>query len=92
MIEPWFIQGPTRKDMLTFITEIHDGESDILAGIEQYDLEIRTLEGVVIEKLAAPNSGWTHDNLEATAPAYKKRIDDGADAYLGPIWVGSTEV
>ena len=75
--------------MITYITDQRPGEPDILTGIENGTLEIRSLTGGLILTIAAPNTGWTHESLDSVQP---EEAMFGADAYLDEHWVGSTEV
>lgn len=79
--------------MLTFITDVKQGEPDVLEGLEFEDLVIKSMEGETILILAAAGP-WTHEKLvqlplEDMIGEYLKM---GACAYLGESWVGSTEV
>ena len=75
--------------MLTYITDVQGNESDILSAIRHNELIIRRLDGDVLTRQAAPAEGWTHLELMAVQP---ENCEEGADAYLGDHWVGSTEV
>ncbi|EMA8657040.1 hypothetical protein EHJ13_22135 [Cronobacter dublinensis] len=75
--------------MITYITDQQYGEPDILT-LHQYEtLIISSLAGKELLKVAAPETGWTHEALCAIQPA---ESEEAADAYLGAQWVGSTEV
>jgi hypothetical protein len=70
-------------------------EPDLLDGNERKPLIVRDLAGT--DRIEIPTAtGWTHDALEqaSTSPAVKAFIANhgGADAYLGDVWIGSTEV
>lgn len=85
----WSIEG---VQMITFITDVKPGEQDILTAVCQYPLQVRTLEGEIIDEVTAPENGWTHLLLALEAERLAPFTGGGADAYLGDIWVGSTEV
>jgi hypothetical protein len=53
--------------------------------------EIRSLGGEVLKTVGAPASGWTHPELEKVAAESSDVTHEGADGYLGGVWVGSTE-
>lgn len=80
--------------MCTFVTDRRPGENDILAGINSLPLLIVSLDGGFIERIDAPVSGWTHELLVHAGEELAKRevLAEGADAFLGEHWVGSTEV
>ncbi|EOW6411049.1 MULTISPECIES: hypothetical protein [Cronobacter] len=75
--------------MITYITDQHNGEADILASHQSEILILRNLEGSELLRVTAPETGWTHEALCAIQPV---ESEEGADAYLGEQWVGSTEV
>ena len=75
--------------MLTYITDIIAGETDILTPLKHYPLMIHSLDGVKLHMQPAPEHGWTHDTLTAVQP---EGVKFGADAYLNEHWIGSTEV
>ena len=86
--------------MLTFVTDRKtraDGslEPCLLNGRRLSPLVIRTMEGDEIAQVL-PSGPWTHDALMALVPGleamYGAQLREGADAYLGDQWVGSTEV
>lgn len=86
--------------MLTFVTDRQtrrDGslEPDLLAGHRLAPLRIVTLDGVPITQVL-PESPWTHGRLTDLVPGlltmFGAQLEQGADAYLGSQWVGSTEV
>ena len=79
--------------MITFVTDVvRAGELDILSSIKMQTLSITDLSGVVIDTIPAPKRGWTHQLLEQVAAEYAEQTRQGANAYLGESWVGSTEV
>lgn len=72
---------------IRFITDQRAGEPDILQGVRHEALTVRDLDGGVAYHQLAPAQGWTHDALcSLEIPAWC------ADAYLGEVWVGSTEI
>lgn len=81
---------------ITMITDIQPGEPDILQQVRLEDLLIKDLEGKYICTIKAPGgNGWTHELLCAASDDLHNGPLDlsmGADAYLGSVWVGSTEV
>ncbi|HDS0958707.1 TPA: hypothetical protein QDZ28_002395 [Pseudomonas putida] len=78
--------------MLHLVTEQEAGEPDILSVVMHSAFEIRSLAGDVLVTVPAPESGWTHAQLVATAVEHEAVTPDGADGYLGGQWVGSTEI
>ena len=78
--------------MIYFISEVLDGETDILRNFKNETLEFYSLEGDLIKKIEAPRGGWSHERLNDVAAKNREATSNGADAYLGRQWVGSTEV
>ncbi len=79
--------------MIHFVTDICDGEPDILGPVHSESLTVKTLDGELIECVPSPSGGWTHLSLEIEAEMLAQKTDSsGANAFLGPSWVGSTEV
>lgn len=78
--------------MICFITDTRSGEPEILPQLVHDTLTIRDLAGAIIGCKSAPDGGWTHDRLVAEAEAHAHITVEGANAYLGEQWVGSTEV
>lgn len=75
--------------MITYITDVRQGEPDLLPTICHLELIVKSLDGTVLQKRTAPEHGWTHSELMAIQhPVF----EEGADAYLGIHWIGSTEV
>ncbi|EOG8381080.1 MULTISPECIES: hypothetical protein [Pseudomonas] len=74
------------------VTDQQPGEPNIISGSEHQPLEIRSLTGSIIKQLQAPATGWSHDSLIEVAARQHELYRDGADAYLGNEWIGSTEV
>lgn len=74
---------------------INPQEPDLLAGNERESLIVRDLAGT--KRMEIPTAtDWTHITLEqaCTSPAVQAFIAEhgGADAFLGDVWIGSTEV
>lgn len=79
--------------MICFVTDIQSGfEPDILALLKGERLTVLSLEAVLIAEVEPPVCGWTHDQLVAQAASLEGKTAGGAEAYLGGVWVGSTEV
>lgn len=74
-----------------FITDQQPGEPDTLADCRHDSLHITDLDGTPICTVAAPTEGWDHWAL-CQLGVDPVLLRDGADAYLGSTWVGSTEV
>lgn len=50
--------------MICFVTDIRSSvEPDILTLLKGNWLEIRSLNGEVLERIGAPSGGWTHERL-----------------------------
>ena len=71
-------------------------EPDLLIGFEQCALQFTDLDGVIIKQLSAPESGWTHDALEAAEYELPDEVHAlGWDAHLigaTKHWIGSSEI
>ena len=79
--------------MLCFVTDIQSvSEPDILGVLRYERLAVRALDGSLIVEIDPPQGGWTHEDLVARATFLERTTTDGADAFLGRVWVGSTEV
>ena len=78
--------------MIYFITDRRPGEPDILPSLVHQPLRITSLDGAPIRTIQPPTDGWTHDRLEREARNLAEITKNGADAWLGTTWVGSTEV
>lgn len=78
--------------MICFVTDVWEGEPDILQAVRGESLQVYDLDGGLIGTIPAPADGWGHDALECQAERLALKTRDGADAYLGSQWVGSTEV
>ena len=69
---------------------LNHNEPDLLIGNEHQCLIIKDLDSNVVAKIHAPHSGYTHDLLESVD--YFAHSPDGWEAYLGSVWIGSSEV
>jgi hypothetical protein len=78
--------------MLKFITDVQNDEPDILTPVKHNDLLITDLDGVQMLIIPAPEGGWSDELLWAASDRYIAKTANGAEAYLGEQWVGSTEV
>lgn len=78
--------------MLYLVTEQREGEPPILHAVKHEPFQISSLDGVILKVFDAPASGWTHEKLVTVADSHADITSDGADGYVGGIWVGSTEV
>jgi hypothetical protein len=78
--------------MITFVSDVRPGETAFASAIFHEALHIADLDGHTIAIVQAPLNGWTHQKLVAIAEEMHVRTLEGADAKLGDIWVGSTEV
>lgn len=78
---------------MKFITDILPGEPDLLTTSVIFNpLQIVDLfdKTDVLFEYPPPVAGWTHEELGALNIPLERL--QGADAYLGETWVGSTEV
>lgn len=78
--------------VICFITDIREGEMDILSPVKHEPLLVLGLDGGLIDQVLAPASGWTHDALVTQGERLTPKTKQGADAFLGAVWVGGTEV
>lgn len=76
------------RTFITFIADVWPGEPDILGPVKDLPLSIRTPSGA-LRQVSAPAGGWTQAQLESYANTEQ---DDIADAYVGGVWVGGSEV
>ena len=71
------------------------GERDLLTGNEQAAFLLKDLSGTVLAEIA-PRDPWTHEALFALIDRAEivRTVAQrgGADAYLGTVWIGGTEV
>lgn len=77
--------------MIRFRTDIRPGEPDVLTPLKDAALFIATLARTSLYMSRPPEGGWTHDSIQARAEGLAVLTSDGANAYLGPTLVGSTE-
>lgn len=79
--------------MIYLITDQWPGEPDILKPVCEEVLYIRNLDGELLTEVHAINKSWTHEALISVVRSLSdnKIFKNGADAYLGRYWVGSTE-
>jgi len=78
--------------VICFITDIREGEMDILSPVKHEPLLVLGLDGGLIDQVLAPASGWTHDALVTQGERLTPKTKQGAEAFLGAVWVGGTEV
>ena len=81
--------------MITYITDIKDGEKDILERIKFKPLNI--IKNDIkdpIKVILPPELGWTTESLFETNKELEHLVtpEDVLDAYVGETWVGSTEI
>jgi hypothetical protein len=74
---------------LTFITDIKDGETDILKAVKKGELTFYSDSGVILT-VNAPEKGWTHDLLVQLYSQIK--FVTPVDAKVSDVWIGSTEI
>lgn len=86
--------------MITFITDRRkrrDGtyERDILADVAHLPLTILAIDESPIAVMTSKTE-WTHASLVALLPQlnenFAEQLSEGANAYLGDQFVGSTEI
>lgn len=79
---------------LTFITDVRPGEPEILPRVANETLRITDLDGVEIIQIHPVSGPWTHDKLVQVGESLVilDVLKNGANAYLGDTWIGSTEV
>ena len=78
--------------MIKFIKDIRGSEPDILTPVKDEVLRVVDLDGRLICKVDCPLLGWTEERLWQESEKLQSLTQDGADAYLGRQWVGSTEI
>lgn len=79
--------------MITFITDCRgDNEREILPGVAAKPLILKTLKGKPLVAIPSPAGGWSHNTLQSLSETLTSFTAEGADAYIGAEWVGSTEV
>lgn len=77
---------------ITFITDQIGNEPDLITQVAHEPLIVRSLRGESIARINAPRRGWTHEALCKAALSLEFKTMNGAEAFLGTRWVGSTEV
>ena len=76
---------------MTIITRpTSSNEIDLLLGHEFETLTIMDLDGNSVLKVKAPFQGFEHRHLETFDYDYHAAY--GWNAYLGEVWIGSSEV
>ena len=79
--------------MISIITDIQgETEPDILAPVRYENIQARSLAGVLLLERPAPVEGWSHVLLCDLTHDIEHLTGEGANAYVGTVWVGSTEV
>lgn len=79
--------------MIHFITDVRHNEPDILTPVKNNTLLIVSIEGQLLGRFDAPKEGWTHNSLCDLNTSFPEQwLFCGADALLGEVWIGSTEV
>lgn len=78
--------------MIKFITDIQGNEPGIMTLFKHNNLLITDLNDKPMKVIVVPDGGWTHDLLQEQVVTLEPNTKDGASAYLGKQWVGSTEV
>ncbi|MDA9558181.1 hypothetical protein N9R79_11935 [Vibrio sp.] len=77
---------------MLIITDIKEGEKDILEHVKFEELVFKNLEGKIMVKMEAPKSGWNHEKLciiaEDLPNCWKV---EGLEAFLCGEIIGSTE-
>lgn len=74
---------------LTFITDVKNGEPDILKPIKEQELTLYSESGIILT-VNAPKGGWTHDLL-VQLYSHIKFVTE-VNAKVAGVWIGSTEV
>lgn len=78
--------------MIKFVTDVRPGETDILTPVKNEKLKVTDLDGRLVVVVESPVEGWSDELLWQWSEILQQATEDGADAYLGGVWVGSTEV
>lgn len=79
--------------MITIIADTQgQSEADILAPVCREDFQARSLRGELLLARPAPAEGWSHTLLCDLTHDIEHLTGEGANAYVGTVWVGSTEV
>jgi hypothetical protein len=78
---------------ICIITDTHcETEPDIIAPVRHEDFQARSLAGDLLVARPAPADGWSYALLCELAQEIEHLTGEGADAHVGEVWVGSTEV
>lgn len=79
---------------ISFVTDVKEGETDILSGYENKVLSIIDLDGKPIIDVTPASGPWNHARLCEIGVKLELLglTQEGAEAYLEDQWVGSTEV
>lgn len=72
------------------ITDLKPAEDDIIGSANYSDLIIRDLSGTELNRLRSDRP-WCHSMLESKTNEFGF-YPDGANAYLGNEFIGSTEI
>lgn len=78
--------------MIKFVTDVRPGEKEFPPETFSKPLKVVDLDGKELETRQQPDGGWSHDKLLEVAQVLGGITTNGADAFLGDVWVGSTEV
>ncbi len=74
---------------LTFITDVKNGEPDILKEVKEGDLTLYSESGVILT-VSAPKEGWSHNLLVRLYSEIE--FVTPVEAKVSGVWIGSTEV
>ena len=78
--------------MIYFSTDHRPDETDILTPIKDLTLVIKDIDDSPIFVVAAPPGGWTHALLDTRARKLLECVvSRGANAFVGTVYVGTTE-
>lgn len=78
---------------LHLITDLRPGEPDILTPVRHESLVVRVKSHSATHvRIPSPPAGWTHEGLMESASGVHLPIEEPVDAFLGDVWIGSTEV
>lgn len=78
---------------LHLITDLRPGEPDILTPVRLESLVVRIKGNAATQvRIPSPPGGWTHEGLMEIASGVQLPVEEPVDAYLGDVWIGSTEV
>lgn len=85
----------SRSGIKLIAEAVRAGEPDLLAGNERATFCLKDLSGTVLTEIA-PQVAWTHAALFALVDSAEiieqVKQSGGADAYVGNVWIGGTEV